>query len=221
MICLKICTFVASKTTFFSVIYRSRWLWFAWKSVPLWHQKQPVWSPKTTGCCCDLLENLYLCGIKNNMPYIDQRQEYVVICLKICTFVASKTTEDGDENPEIRCDLLENLYLCGIKNNLSRANAARKSVVICLKICTFVASKTTKRNILNGDMSLWFAWKSVPLWHQKQLQVLKGVIVNMLWFAWKSVPLWHQKQRSEKLYRGVWVVICLKICTFVASKTTR
>ena len=43
----------------------------------------------------------------------------VVICLKICTFVVSKTTNEAKEPADV-------------------------SVVICLKICTFVVSKTTR-----------------------------------------------------------------------------
>ena len=39
---------------------------------------------------------------------------YVVICLKICTFVVSKTTVGNIITTKRRCDLLENLYLCGI-----------------------------------------------------------------------------------------------------------
>ena len=38
----------------------------------------------------------------------------VVICLKICTFVVSKTTTIWSRNEDNGCDLLENLYLCGI-----------------------------------------------------------------------------------------------------------
>ena len=38
----------------------------------------------------------------------------VVICLKICTFVVSKTTWREELKQTRRCDLLENLYLCGI-----------------------------------------------------------------------------------------------------------
>ena len=38
----------------------------------------------------------------------------VVICLKICTFVVSKTTPNGTYKLDYSCDLLENLYLCGI-----------------------------------------------------------------------------------------------------------
>ena len=52
------------------------------------------------------------------------------------------------------CDLLENSYLCGISNNKNAVNIYLNRVVICLKIRTFVVSATTKRNILNGDMSL-------------------------------------------------------------------
>ena len=38
----------------------------------------------------------------------------VVICLKICTFVVSKTTSLHFTLMRTCCDLLENLYLCGI-----------------------------------------------------------------------------------------------------------
>ena len=44
------------------------------------------------GGCCDLLENYYLCAIRNNQVTKDR-----------VTFVG--------------CDLLENYYLCAIRNN--------------------------------------------------------------------------------------------------------
>ena len=44
------------------------------------------------------------------------------------------------------CDLLENSYLCGISNNLTCQIAFLASVVICLKIRTFVVSATTELN---------------------------------------------------------------------------
>ena len=46
---------------------------------------------------CDLLENIYLCGINNNL-----------------------TIPEGCK--AIGCDLLENIYLCGINNNLILCN---------------------------------------------------------------------------------------------------
>ena len=42
--------------------------------------------------CCDLLENIYLCGINNNKKMQLKNKNLVVICLKISTFVVSTTT---------------------------------------------------------------------------------------------------------------------------------
>ena len=41
---------------------------------------------------CDLLKNIYLCGINNNTQYVLSILRLVVICLKISTFVVSTTT---------------------------------------------------------------------------------------------------------------------------------
>ena len=43
------------------------------------------------------------------------------------------------------CDLLENIYLCGINNNKNFLQIAFLPVVICLKISIFVVSTTTAR----------------------------------------------------------------------------
>ncbi len=42
-----------------------------------------------------------------------------------------------------RCDLLENMYLCGSNNNNRDEFDRLYPVVICLKICTFVVATTT------------------------------------------------------------------------------
>ena len=68
--------------------------------------------------CCDLLENIYLCGINNNL------------------YTRLYSLSNG-------CDLLENIYLCGINNNIIANTAPITQVVICLKISTFVVSTTT------------------------------------------------------------------------------
>ena len=122
-------------------------------------------------CCrrsCDLLENIYLCGINNNcffaslcevwlwfawkyLPLWYQQQQtkrnhgsgVVVICLKISTFVVSTTTFCTSKREATRCDLLENIYLCGINNNFIFKQTDTSGVVICLKISTFVVSTTT------------------------------------------------------------------------------
>ena len=142
MICLKICTFVVSKTTRCCPTAVNLALWFAWKSVPLWYLKQ-----------------------RGNSG---QRGLHVVICLKICTFVVSKTTLMGLET---YCWSLwfawKSVPLWYLKQHSSQI-CGYKSVVICLKICTFVVSKTTEYLQLPVSRALWFAWKSVPLWYLKQ-----------------------------------------------------
>ena len=51
---------------------------------------------------------------------------------------------------EIRCDLLENTYLCGSNNNNTRFLHMIFIVVICLKIRTFVVATTT--NLVDAYM---------------------------------------------------------------------
>ena len=93
--------------------------------------------------CCDLLENIYLCGINNNSLTLLNALLSVVICLKISTFVVSITTFGNPVLAINCCDLLENIYLCGINNNPSTLGQTFTIVVICLKISTFVVSITT------------------------------------------------------------------------------
>ena len=143
---------------------------------------------------CDLLENSYLCGISNNYFVNYTLQSLVVICLKIRTFVVSATTSTCNvlyfhglwfawkfvplwyqqqhrrpgNKKNLRCDLLENSYLCGISNNDILCEVNISLVVICLKIRTFVVSATTLWNAPSIILVLWFAWKFVPLWYQQQ-----------------------------------------------------
>ena len=93
-----------------------------------------------------------------------------------------------------RCDLLENSYLCGISNNLGARAAYARSVVICLKIRTFVVSATT------CNCSPLIAACCDLL----ENSYLCGISNNFK----KSINC-----------RQV-VVICLKIRTFVVSATT-
>ena len=68
---------------------------------------------------------------------------YVVICLKIRTFVVATTTIFNYLIGNPCCDLLENTYLCGSNNNLLICFMFICYVVICLKIRTFVVATTT------------------------------------------------------------------------------
>ena len=167
MICLKIRTFVVSTTT-------DR-------------------NSSIHGWSCDLLENSYLCGINNNSTHTNYIAMTVVICLKIRTFVVSTTTLSNWSWAEVSCDLLENSYLCGINNNQSSESLTtnllwfawkfvplwyqqqpifgifnNESVVIGLKIRSFVVSTTPAGSTGLESLTLWFAWKFVPLWYQQQ-----------------------------------------------------
>ena len=143
---------------------------------------------------CDLLENSYLCGISNNCVSVKVLIKFVVICLKIRTFVVSATTVDKVLPKAPGCDLLENSYLCGISNNRYTNNLLRKRVVICLKIRTFVVSATTSIS-----------------------QGLQGVSCDLLE---NSYLCGISNNRMLGKHHVLEVVICLKIRTFVVSATT-
>ena len=194
MICLKIRTFVVSATTIFQCFIVLSVLWFAWKFVPLWYQQQPgVGNSQLTG---------------------------VVICLKIRTFVVSATTDafsciqsillwfawkfvplwyqqqhrilDAAGNPG--CDLLENSYLCGISNNERRRG--------------------------HNSISLWFAWKFVPLWYQQQQILTNQHLLTRCDLLENSHLCGISNNLSSITSSTFLVVICLKIRTFVVSATT-
>ena len=245
MICLKISIFVASTTTVGFFQSNLKQLWFAWKYLSLWHQQQRRCTVVQVRKCCDLLENIYLCGINNNVVWEEGILRTVVICLKISIFVASTTTQGKPSFDVIslwfawkylslwhqqqpytfyisnwtRCDLLENIYLCGINNNPRPWPCLVAVVVICLKISIFVASTTTLPQNHPHFTPLWFAWKYLSLWHQQQ-RLSSAAKLEQLWFAWKYLSLWHQQQRRPAGYVPPAVVICLKISIFVASTTT-
>ena len=220
MICLKNRTFVVSTTTSAPASRPKKLLWFAWKIVPLWYQQQLIKVATLVVTGCDLLEKSYLCGINNNGLGRNVKANRVVICLKNRTFVVSTTTLIWAGKGTCCCDLLEKSYLCGINNNLMMKNLKIRLVVICLKNRTFVVSTTTQPPSPSNILSLWFAWKIVPLWYQQQpkstpylwtLVVIclknRTFVVStttrvsfqspspLLWFAWKIVPLWYQQQR--------------------------
>ena len=152
MICLKISTFVVSKTTKLQQRLLQQTLWFAWKSVPLWYLKQLRWRWA------------YCYG--------------VVICLKISTFVVSKTTQSYSL---FLIFLLwfawKSVPLWYLKQRFFSGERSKR-VVICLKISTFVVSKTTRYKVTTFQCWLWFAWKSVPLWYLKQHNVKQRLFIT-------------------------------------------
>ena len=69
-------------------------------------------------CRCDLLKIHYLCGNKDNYPYIFCSKRKVVICSKFITFAVTKTTTPIVIRWPESCDLLKIHYLCGNKDNM-------------------------------------------------------------------------------------------------------
>ena len=220
VICLKIRTFVVSATTYGLDTIEGFMLWFAWKFVPLWYQQQPSKRKGDTRYCCDLLENSYLCGISNNYKTVETLRFIVVICLKIRTFVVSATTAERQERAGLRCDLLENSYLCGISNNLRQCANLFYLVVICLKIRTFVVSATTDYRVHPFALLLWFAWKFVPLWYQQQHTNDIPMTRSSCDLLENSYLCGISNNFAGQVTHFVFVVICLKIRTFVVSATT-
>ena len=120
------------------------WLWFAWKSVPLWYLKQHCSVPTVCRLGCDLLENSYLCGISNNHLCSVVYWKVLWFAWKFVPLWYQQQHSTRDIGSLSCCDLLENSYLCGISNNELTMLQLVFEVVICLKIRTFVVSATTK-----------------------------------------------------------------------------
>ena len=120
----------------------------------------------------------------------------------------------------VGCDLLENSYLCGISNNDWRTWLWVNSVVICLKIRTFVVSATTTRLLLRrskgcdllensylcgisnnfftkiGDFSVVVICLKIRTFVVSATTArTRQLSQTALWFAWKFVPLWYQQQQ--------------------------
>ena len=111
----------------------------------MWYQQQLTNFVTLPKAGCDLLKNIYRCGINNNHAGTLHSSGTVVICLKISTFVVSTTTCRRLHPATGCCDLLKNIYLCGINNNYNIQMLMIGTVVICLKISTFVVSTTTRK----------------------------------------------------------------------------
>ena len=144
VICLKIRTFVVSATTVEYISVSIDVLWFAWKFVPLWYQQQPVAFASLYLSSCDLLENSYLCGISNNTAIDAMVREKLWFAWKFVPLWYQQQHSVVRLEYQSSCDLLENSYLCGISNNVITLAVRWISVVICLKIRTFVVSATTE-----------------------------------------------------------------------------
>ena len=220
VICFQICTFEPLETTHRDININVVVLWFAFKFVPLNHWKQHQISIHNITFSCDLLSNLYLWTIGNNKTHHIALNLTVVICFQICTFEPLETTmyerQLGDQwlwfafkfvplnhwkqhkgkfvEFFLCCDLLSNLYLWTIGNNTKKLS--------------------------NRFITLWFAFKFVPLNHWKQHEntaILNTIRCDLL----SNLYLWTIG--NNKIDTGcipTLVVICFQICTFEPLETT-
>ena len=92
--------------------------------------------------------------------------------------------------------------------------------MICLKIRTFVVSATTGKKKPLRRVTLWFAWKFVPLWYQQQHYAKTAINKTSCDLLENSYLCGISNNRNSIHLLKTLVVICLKIRTFVVSATT-
>ena len=173
-----------------------------------------------------------------------RKSSRVVICFQISTFVGSSTGSEW--NGIVCCQLWFAFKLVPLLGHQQEKNEYYQFqlVVICFQISTFVGSSTGSRTSMNTTITLWFAFKLVPLLgHQQEDQEPKkqarvvicfqistfvgsstGVVITtkpdiLLWFAFKLVPLLGHQQETTRGKNNESVVICFQISTFVGSST--
>ena len=246
MICLKISIFVVSNTTILNPASRMALLWFAWKFLSLWYQTQPQWAKnKTLWVVICLKISIFVVSntTANRLQYTSNPLWFAWKFLSLW-YQTQHKKQDGTEVPELwfawkflslwyqtqlkalsnclslRCDLLENFYLCGIKHNYKIILLSVLVVVICLKISIFVVSNTTTLLTTPTRRGLWFAWKFLSLWYQTQPPDTKARAFTCcdLLENFYLCGIKHNNHRNTYHYHQV--VICLKISIFVVSNTT-
>ena len=141
--CFKMCIFAVASTIPAWYPGRTARLWIASKCVSLQWQAQSMslrfatltscellqnvylcsgkhntsGSRYSSTSCCELLQNVYLCSSKHNGSCQQIQQGRVVNCFKMCIFAVASTIVCWRKQPNISCELLQNVYLCSSKHN--------------------------------------------------------------------------------------------------------
>ena len=144
-----------------------------------------------------------------------------MICLKIRTFVVSATTINSNGYVDFLLWFAWKFVPLWYQQQRAERLRFSLSVVICLKIRTFVVSATTLFVVLPYSKQLWFAWKFVPLWYQQQQYYIWLGHHFSCDLLENSYLCGISNNLCPSLFRIEVVVICLKIRTFVVSATTR
>ena len=195
VICSKFITFAVTKTT------------------------SPVSATTTLGC--DLLKIHYLCGDKDNYPYIFCSKRKVVICSKFITFAVTKTTASKPQPMGKQLWFAQNSLPLRWQRQLETNSEALAAVVICSKFITFAVTKTTRFIYAFKNGKLWFAQNSLPLRWQRQHVISfaqNGVSCDLLKIHYLCGDKDNGIPSGSLLFV---VVICSKFITFAVTKTTR
>ena len=193
VICFHFIIFEPSETTFPTLGNWSKLLWFAFISLSLSHQKQPVEDRENERECCDLLSFHYLWAIRNNnmfsVTFVD------MLWFAFISLSLSHQKQQVKKKSILKncCDLLSFHYLWAIRNNPLSFFIAERSVVICFHFIIFEPSETTgaaQSIVFVGCDLLSFHY----LWAIRNNRLLSERVLVLLWFAFISLSLSHQKQ---------------------------
>ena len=103
---------------------------------------------------CELLQNVYLCSSKHNFSMRIISTSAVVNCFKMCIFAVASTMLYNLLNGSFCCELLQNVYLCSSKHNISDDAELKKWVVNCFKMCIFAVASTIKSRKIDAVSEL-------------------------------------------------------------------
>ena len=118
----------------------------------------------------------------------------VVNCFKMCIFALARTTRVNESVTDVRCELLQNVYLCISTYNWRRQFERCRLVVNCFKMCIFALARTT---------TIWGS----PAYASCEL-------LQNVYLCISTYNLYDIKRVEE------FVVNCFKMCIFALARTT-
>ena len=137
---------------------------------------------------------MYLCISTYNRFKVLSLWGQVVNCFKMCIFALARTTIDVPTLLIVRCELLQNVYLCISTYNLIARNCFLFLVVNCFKMCIFALARTTSLDV-----------------------VFICGCCELLQNVYLCISTYNREQRKHVRFL---VVNCFKMCIFALARTT-
>ena len=246
VICFQFSIFELPETTEVANFAAAVSLWFAFNSVYLNYQKQWLNSSYGDAPCCDLLSIQYIWTTRNNCPAHLPVTFLVVICFQFSIFELPETTRSAYKlSPGLlwfafnsvylnyqkqqssvlalrlpRCDLLSIQYIWTTRNNRRNSKYESIWVVICFQFSIFELPETTVFCKHCKNTVLWFAFNSVYLNYQKQLNFVYVMFTERcdllsIQYIWTT----RNNQNSISICLCT-VVICFQFSIFELPETT-